>query len=154
AGEWLAAHAVVGQRLGVTERITTTDGRVIPLSPGLSIASAAPRLVQNGRTAIDAATEGSIDPADLSFNYAWGEIRQPRTIAGIDRSGRLILLTIDGRQPGVSEGATLSEEAALMRSLGAVNAMNLDGGGSTAMAVNGALVNHTSDAAGERPDGD
>lgn len=154
AGDWLAAHAVVGQRLGVTERITTTDGHVIPLTPGLSIASAAPRLVQNGRTAIDAATEGSIDPADLSFNYAWGEIRQPRTIAGIDRSGQLILVTIDGRQPGVSEGATLSEEAALMRSLGAVNAMNLDGGGSTAMAVNGALINKTSDATGERPDGD
>jgi exopolysaccharide biosynthesis protein len=35
-----------------------------------------------------------------------------------------------------------------------VSAMNLDGGGSTAMAVNGTLVNHTSDQTGERPDGD
>jgi exopolysaccharide biosynthesis protein len=95
-----------------------------------------------------------IDHGRLSFNYAWAETRQPRTIAGIDRQGRLILVTVDGRQPGVSEGATLSEEATLMESLGAVDAMNLDGGGSTAMAVDGKLVNHTSDATGERPDGD
>ena len=74
--------------------------------------------------------------------------------AQIDGSGRLIIVTVDGRQPGVSEGLTLTEEAALMESLGARTAMNLDGGGSTAMAVNGSLVNHTSDASGERPDGD
>jgi exopolysaccharide biosynthesis protein len=41
-----------------------------------------------------------------------------------------------------------------MRGLGAVNALNLDGGGSTAMAVNGAVVNKPSDATGERPVGD
>jgi exopolysaccharide biosynthesis protein len=75
-------------------------------------------------------------------------------MAGIDGNGRLILVTVDGRQPTVSEGVTISEGAALMRSLGAVSAMNLDGGGSTAMAVNGTLVNHTSDQTGERPDGD
>jgi exopolysaccharide biosynthesis protein len=154
AGDWLAAHAVVGQRLAVSERVTTTAGRNIPLTPGLNIASAAPNLVTDGRTAIDAVAQGVIDPADLSFNYAWAEIRQPRTIAGIDKSGRLILVTVDGRQPGVSEGLTLTEEANLMEALGAQSAMNLDGGGSTAMAVNGTLVNHTSDATGERPDGD
>lgn len=154
AGTWLAAHAVPGQRLSVSERVTTTSGRTIPLKAGLSIASAAPRLVTDGRTDIDAVAEGVIDPADLSFNYAWAEIRQPRTIVGIDGSGQLIIVTVDGRQPGVSEGLTLTEEAALMESLGARTAMNLDGGGSTAIAVNGSLVNHTSDATGERPDGD
>ncbi|MGW5445611.1 phosphodiester glycosidase family protein [Streptomyces asiaticus] len=41
-----------------------------------------------------------------------------------------------------------------MRSLGAVQALNLDGGGSTAMAVNGRLANTTSDATGERAVGD
>ena len=154
ASDWLAAHAIVGQRLAVSERVTTATGRNIPLTPGLSIASAAPNLVTDGRTRIDAVAQGVIDPADLSFNYAWAEIRQPRTIAGIDKSGRLMLVTVDGRQPGVSEGLTLTEEADLMESLGAQSAMNLDGGGSTAIAVNGTLVNHTSDATGERPDGD
>jgi len=154
AGTWLAQHVSAGQHLDISERVSDTAGRAIPLTPGLSIASAAPVLVKNGQTAIDARTEGVIDPADLSFNYAWAEIRQPRTIVGIAKNGDLILVTVDGREPGTSEGSTLSEEADLMKSLGAVTAMNLDGGGSTAMAVNGSLVNQTSDATGERPDGD
>ncbi|MBO0841676.1 MAG: phosphodiester glycosidase family protein [Nocardioides sp.] len=154
AGDWLAAHAVVGSRLPVTESVRDGSGHTVPLTPHTSIVSAAPNLVTDGRTDIDATAEGVIDPADLSFNYAWAEIRQPRTIAGIDAHGRLLLVTVDGRQPGVSEGLTLAEEAVLMKSLGAVDAMNLDGGGSTAIATGGTLLNHTSDATGERADGD
>lgn len=154
AGEWLAAHARVGRSLRVAESVRDADGRRVPLTPDTSIVSAAPNLVTDGRTDIDAAAEGVIDPADLSFNYAWAETRQPRTMAGIDRRGRLLLVTVDGRQPGVSEGLTLEEEADLMKSLGAEDAMNLDGGGSTAMASGGTLLNRTSDAAGERADGD
>jgi exopolysaccharide biosynthesis protein len=154
AATWLAKHAVVGHRLVVTERVADPARHSIPLSSGVSIASGAPMLVQNGHIAIDAAKEGVLDPADPSFNYAWAKERQPRTAAGIDKHGRLILVTIDGRQPGRSDGATLNEEASLMESLGTVDAMNLDGGGSTAMAVNGALFNHPSDPGGERADGD
>jgi hypothetical protein len=154
SANWLAAHAHVGHPLAVSEHLTDATGRPVPLVRGVSIASAAPMLLENGSPAVDAATEGVADPSDLSFNYAWAQIRQPRTMAGIDGNGRLILVTVDGRQPTVSEGVTLSEGAALMSSLGALSAMNLDGGGSTAMAVNGTLVNHTSDQTGERPDGD
>jgi exopolysaccharide biosynthesis protein len=75
-------------------------------------------------------------------------------MVGTDASGHHLLVTVDGRGPGISEGLTLVEEARLMRDLGARQAMNLDGGGSAAMAVNGALVNHPSDASGERADGD
>jgi hypothetical protein len=154
AGNWLARHAIVGHRLAVTERVADAAGHPIPLSPRVSIASGAPLLVQNGRIAIDADREGVLDPADPSFGYAWAKEPQPRTAAGTDRHGRLILVTIDGRQPGVSDGLTLSEEASLMLSLGAIYAMNLDGGGSTAMAINGTLFNRPSDPAGERADGD
>ena len=56
--------------------------------------------------------------------------------------------------PGVSEGRTLSEEAVLLPGLGAREAVNLDGGGLTAMTVNGTLVNHPPDPTGERADGD
>ena len=154
AATWLAKHVIAGHRLVVTEGVADAGGHPIPLSSGVTIASGAPLLVQNGHVATDAAREGVIDPADPSFNYSWAWQRQPRTAAGINRHGRLILVTIDGRQPGLSDGATLSEEAALMRSLGAVEAMNLDGGGSTAMVINGTLVNHPSDPGGERADGD
>ncbi|MFK0170611.1 phosphodiester glycosidase family protein [Streptomyces sp. NPDC090306] len=150
AADWLTAHARTGERIGVQEVVRDTDGRRVRLDSDDSIVSAAPTLVEDGRISIDAATEGVVDPADLSFGYAWANTRQPRTMAGVDAGGRLILATVDGRQSGGSEGFTLREAATFMRSLGAVDALNLDGGGSTAMAVNGALVNKPSDATGER----
>jgi hypothetical protein len=59
--------------------------------------------------------------------------RHPRTAVGITRDGRsLLLLVVDGRQPGWSAGATLVELADLMRDLGAWTALALDGGGSSA----------------------
>jgi exopolysaccharide biosynthesis protein len=106
--------------------------------------------VQNGRPAIDAVSEGDMVPSDWSFEYAWAEQRQARTIVGINAKGDLLMVTVDGRQPGVSEGATLTGEAALMKSLGAVSAMNLDGGGSTDFTVDGKQVNSPAYATGER----
>ncbi|MFJ5222545.1 phosphodiester glycosidase family protein [Streptomyces sp. NPDC088400] len=154
AAGWLTAHAKPGQRVDVAETVRDEAGRRVRLGSRDSIVSAAPTLVKNGRVSIDAATEGVVDPKDLSFGYAWANSRQPRTMAGTDAKGRLILVTVDGRRTGGSEGFTLREAASFMRSQGALQAINLDGGGSTAMAVNGELVNHPSDATGERPVGD
>ena len=155
AGTWLSAHAVLGCRLTVEESVTdAATGHRLHLGAGDSIVSAAPVLMRDGRIAIDAATEGVLDPQDLSYNYQWANVRQPRTMAGIDAHGDLLLVTVDGRQSAGSEGFTLFEEAEFMRSLGATQALNLDGGGSTAMAVDGKLVNNTSDATGERAVGD
>ncbi len=62
----------------------------------------------------------------------------PRTAIGYSRNGRyLYLVVVDGRQPFYSEGITLKELADLMVSLGAQYAMNLDGGGSSTMVVQG-----------------
>jgi exopolysaccharide biosynthesis protein len=69
----------------------------------------------------------------------------PRTAFGVDAQGRYIILVADGRQKFYSTGLTLHELAATMQKLGAVDALNLDGGGSTAMAVRGKLVNRPSD---------
>ncbi|MFB7501318.1 phosphodiester glycosidase family protein [Streptomyces sp. NPDC056161] len=154
AAAWLTEHAGVGRRLTLREDVRDASGRQVRLGPDDSIVSAAPTLVEDGRVHIDAATEGTLDPLDLSFGFAWSNVRQPRTLAGVDRHGRLLLVTVDGRRPGVSEGFTLAEAARFMRSLGAVQALNLDGGGSTTMAVDGALVNGPSDATGERAVGD
>ncbi len=64
--------------------------------------------------------------------------RHPRSAAGISQDGRwLILLVIDGRQPGYSEGVTTAETAEWMRRLGAFDALNLDGGGSSALVIEG-----------------
>lgn len=62
----------------------------------------------------------------------------PRTAVGVTRNGRyLILMVIDGRQAGYSEGTTTAETAEWIRKLGAYNALNLDGGGSTALVMEG-----------------
>jgi len=78
--------------------------------------------------------------------------RHPRTIVGRTASGVVAMVTIDGGRP-TSVGATLPEAAAVARSLGLVDSVNLDGGGSTTMAVGGALVNQPSGKA-ERAVGD
>ena len=66
--------------------------------------------------------------------------RNPRTAIGYTKDNHIILVTADGRE-GSSIGLTLNELAHLMQSLGCVNAMNLDGGGSTVMYVKGNIVN-------------
>ena len=75
---------------------------------------------------------GGVKPAlaDVEFNKAL----HPRTAAGLSADGRyLILLAIDGRQPGYSVGATMNDVADWLLRFGASDGLNLDGGGSTAL---------------------
>jgi hypothetical protein len=76
--------------------------------------------------------------------------RQPRTGVGVTRDGRLLLVTVDGRRPRYSVGMNLVEFARLFKKLGAVSALNLDGGGSTTMFLKGKVMNRPSDSGGER----
>jgi hypothetical protein len=99
SAEWLTAHASIGGRLALDEQIRDTSGARVFLQGSDSIVGAAPVLLRNGRQAIDAATEGVLDPKDLSFAYAWGEQRQPRTMAGVDSRGRLLLVTSTAASP-------------------------------------------------------
>jgi exopolysaccharide biosynthesis protein len=78
--------------------------------------------------------------------------RNPRTGIGVTADGKQLFVVVDGRDPTWSVGMKLDEFGQLMLSLGAVNAINLDGGGSTAMWVDGmGVVNRPSDTEGERP---
>lgn len=77
--------------------------------------------------------------------------RHPRTVVGVTSDRKVLLVTVDGRQTGFSAGMTLPELTALMTRLGATEALNLDGGGSTTMVIAGRYVNRPSDATGERP---
>ncbi|MBI3112638.1 MAG: phosphodiester glycosidase family protein [Ignavibacteriales bacterium] len=76
--------------------------------------------------------------------------RHPRTFVGVNREGtRLYLCTVDGRQDG-SVGMSFGEMAEFLLAVGAWEAVNLDGGGSTTMVVQGKVVNAPSDKTGER----
>ncbi|HZP80605.1 MAG TPA: phosphodiester glycosidase family protein [Chthonomonadaceae bacterium] len=101
-----------------------------------------PWLVRDGQIVVDGEAEG--------FQKAeFIEKRHPRTAAGVAADGTLLLVAADGRAAW-SRGVSLGELAGIMKRLGAVNAINLDGGGSTTMVVGGGVVNAPSDGR-ERP---
>jgi hypothetical protein len=98
----------------------------------------------------------------VSFKDLEADTAEPRSAVGIDKRGRrLILVVVDGRQPGYSEGVTLAELAQILVEFGAYNGMNLDGGGSTTLVKQGpggsaTLLNspiHTQIPGRERPVG-
>ena len=99
-------------------------------------------LIRDGRDVEDWSVE--------QFNQGFAENRHPRTMIGTAPDGTIWLVTVDGRQPELSVGMSLVELRGLAHRLGLVNALNLDGGGSTTMWVRGEVVNKPSDATGPR----
>lgn len=95
-----------------------------------------PMLVENGR--IVASPRGRL-PRE----------RHPRTAIGLTSDGSALFVTVDGRR-ATAVGMTLPKFATLMRALGAVWAVNLDGGASTTMVVRGIVRNSPSGPYGER----
>ncbi len=74
------------------------------------------------------------------FNWSILKGREPRTAVGLTREGKMVWITVDGRRPGHSMGTNLDEVTQLFLSLGAVEALNWDGGGSTTMVIKGQPV--------------
>jgi hypothetical protein len=150
AARMLYAAAPPGAALGVDLAVRTARS---PLGTEALFAAVGggPQLLARGRPRVRGAAEG-FDPLSAPwFHGSFVAARHPRTLAGVRADGGLLLVTVDGRRPGWSAGVTLPEAARVMRSLGARDALNLDGGGSTAMVVRGRTVNRPSDQAGERP---
>ena len=153
AADWLRAHAQPGQEVDVATEIAA-DGATASLAPGTGVVNGGPRLLSNGEPDITAYQEGFVWPENAEFYYRFGERRNPRTLAGITPEGNLLLVAVDGRQPGYSVGASFEESARVMQALCAEEAVNLDGGGSTTMTIGAELVTRPSDPTGERPIGD
>ncbi len=103
-----------------------------------------PRVVQDG---VNVATRAdSLEGTFPRFSAA----RHPRSAVALSRdSAQLMLVVVDGRRPW-SVGMSLAELGDALISLGAWQAMNLDGGGSSALWVGGEVVNYPSDPTGER----
>jgi exopolysaccharide biosynthesis protein len=76
--------------------------------------------------------------------------KHPRTAMGYTADGKLVILVVQGRMPGIAEGASLTHLAKLLLDLGCVEALNLDGGGSSCMLVNGKETIKPSDKEGQR----
>jgi len=137
AAGWLREHAIMRARLRIDLRLTPS----VPPEKGGCKAEAmvggGPRLVRRGKVNVTAE------------KFAHAALRHPRTAFALTRRRTFLFVTADGRQPS-SAGMTLRELAAELIGMGAVEAMNLDGGGSTTMVVRGAVRNSPSEGK-ERP---
>ncbi|MFD6953411.1 hypothetical protein A6A08_00370 [Nocardiopsis sp. TSRI0078] len=154
AALWVEENIRPGARFDVDARVVGADGRELPLGAGTSIVNAGPRLLSGGEVSIDAEANGLIHPHDPGFAYAWALRANPRMAVGVDGGGRLLLLGASGRAPGESDGFGLAGLAGLIRDLGAVEAVALDGGGSVSMVLDGEPVLVGVSAEGERAVGD
>ena len=158
----------------------TADEGELELNKGLYIVNGGPTLLQIGQMDLsararegwavhfdepsindqfinkkDAATVGGqVSGNRTGFYHGWVVRRHSRTVIGLTEDNVLYVVVIYGRQPGVSAGASLTDMAQLMRNLGVSEALNLDGGGSSAMVVQNELTGLPSDASGEREVGD
>ena len=132
---FLAAEAPAGA--GITIRLTLTP----PWTNVPEALGGGPIIVREGRPVFR-----SLE----SFTTAQLTPREPRAGVGQTADGRILLVAVDGRQPGYSSGLTNFELALTMMRLGCVTASALDSGGSTTMAFDGKLLNRPSDRAGER----
>jgi putative cell wall-binding protein len=115
--------------------------RVHPFANGITV-------VMGGNLTLVAGNQVSTDVTGNTG--AFFNERAPRTAVCFLPGGTLVLVLVDGRQPGYSIGWTPRQLADYLVSIGCLDALNLDGGGSTALSVDGVLANRPSDRAGQR----
>ena len=103
------------------------QAKILAGRPGSELDPAAREVVGGGQIIVS-------DGKAVAFTGTFATARRPRTVVGVDRTGRwLTLFVVDGRQPELSIGMTLGELSQEMLALGCDRALNLDGGGSTVL---------------------
>ncbi len=104
--------------------------------------------------------KGKIPVFPVESNHEFYVDRHPRSAIGVGKGKHIVMVTVDGRQPGHAGGASIKEMAYLMKQLGCGDAINLDGGGSTTLwshkapgkgVLNSPSTNKRFDHEGERP---
>jgi exopolysaccharide biosynthesis protein len=103
-----------------------------------------PVLLQNGVTKIT-------NNEEMKFGGKAIMDKHPRTAMGYTKDGKLIVMAVEGRFPGKAEGANLEQLSRLLIGLNCEEALNLDGGGSSCLLVNGKQTITPSDKEGQRP---
>ncbi|BDQ10973.1 phosphodiester glycosidase family protein [Sediminibacterium sp. TEGAF015] len=103
-----------------------------------------PVLIQDGQIQIT-------NNEEIRFPGSQINDKHPRTAMGYTENGDLIVMVVEGRNPGIAEGASLVQLAHLLQSVGCTEALNLDGGGSSTLLINGNETIKPSDKTGQRP---
>lgn len=144
AREWALKNLRLGSPVKLNLKLSPVETeQADSWQKATSVIGSGPQLIKGGRVEITNTAE-NILPSFVNDTH-------PRTAIARLKSGQILLVTVDGRQPGESVGMSLTMLADLLLAFGAVEAINLDGGGSTAMVIRNKLVNKPSDATGERP---
>jgi hypothetical protein len=144
AREWLKRNVRVGSSLKVRWHLQSVEPEREHLwRLSKNILGGGPQIIKDGKLSITNEQE--------KIAATFVNERHPRTAIAKLKSGQVLLVTVDGRQPGVSVGMSLIELSNLLLEFGADEAINLDGGGSTTMVIGGQIVNKPSDQTGERP---
>jgi len=143
-----AERSLLAKSISAGTKVRILDPAAATAQPGgdaEDITNGVPQLIKDGKIDITWQQEKT--------SKAFVETRHPRTAVAKLKDGKLLMITVDGRSEA-SGGIGLQDLAEYLLSLGATDAMNLDGGGSTTMFVDGKIVNHPSDKEGERKVGD
>lgn len=144
ARRWALENLRVGMRVRLSLNWSPTEiAQTDSWKQAANIIGGGPQLIKNGRVEITNVAEKILPAFVTDFH--------PRTAIARLKSGQILLVAVDGRQPGVSAGMSLTMLADLLLEFDAIESINLDGGGSTAMVIRNKLVNRPSDATGERP---
>ena len=109
AATWLEGHGAPGATIRADHRVVA-DGKPHSIAESAGNVNGGLRLVADGEVAIAAAAAGIHWEEDLGFSSRFGLCRNPRTTAGVTADGRILLVAVDGRQPGYSVGAGFAEE--------------------------------------------
>ena len=164
-------------RLIINFKVQSSDG-ILDLEKGMYVVNGGPTLLIDGKENINVRSKegwdikeplsgkSAVDDNDKidnvydhlksrkQFYYNWMVRRHPRTAVGITKNGDAYIVVIYGRDPKRSVGASVTEMAKIMKSLNVDKAMNLDGGGSSIMIIDGIQTGVPSDVKGERAVGD
>jgi exopolysaccharide biosynthesis protein len=114
--------------VSISSHTTSEDWRTLE-----HIVGGTPVLVRNGKVVEDYSPEQTLE----SFLIK----KHPRTAVGIKNNGDWVLVVVDGRFYGFLGGMTIKELAELMLELGCIDALNLDGGGSSTLVIEGTVIN-------------
>jgi len=126
--------------LGPDGAISLAPRREIAVEPAGDLVQAGPRLVAGGRVVVDDDDREGFSAGAGQFDSDITAERHPRCALGVNEDD-LFAVCCDGRRTGVDSGLDLAELARLLVSLGATDAINLDGGGSASLVSGGRLQN-------------
>ncbi|MEN6355528.1 MAG: phosphodiester glycosidase family protein [Armatimonadota bacterium] len=136
AASFLASNVAVGDKLRIVFNIKSACG--VDWMQVDQAVGGGPWLVKDGNVYLDYRAE--------DFKPDFARTTHPRTAIGVTADNKLLLVTVDGRQ-SLSTGLPLQKLAEAMKILGACQAINLDGGGSTTLSIRGTVVNSPSGGA-------